>query len=92
MYYFWGFIVRIWQYLVKIQLFEHLDSEYANKITKYFSGTWSLINISNDFWYKIKINGFDPYNVVIAKYTHATCDWFCCPGSHMCPQQLIYQC
>ncbi len=33
---------------------------------------------------KRKIDNFDPYNVGYCyKYTHATYDWFCGPGSHI---------
>ncbi len=28
--------------------------------------SWSMILISNDFWHKIKIYNFDPYNVYFA--------------------------
>ncbi len=47
----------------------------------------SDINILMIFWHKSKIDNFDPYNVLYVgycyKYTCATYDWFCGPGSYM---------
>ncbi len=37
---------------------------YSRTFTKYLNGTWSLL--PNDFWHKIKIYHFDPYNVFLA--------------------------
>ncbi len=47
-------------------------------------GTLYLLNIRMIFGIK-KIDNFDPYNVGYCyKYTRATYDWFCGPGSHIC--------
>ncbi len=35
---------------------------YGRKFTKYLDWTWSLL----DFWHKIKMYNFDPYNVFLA--------------------------
>ncbi len=39
--------------------------------------------ISNDFWYKIKMYNFDPYNVLLSYCYKYAPDWFCAPGSHL---------
>ncbi len=39
---------------------------YGRKCTKYLHVTWSLLNIPNDFWHKIKIYHFGPKNVLLA--------------------------
>ncbi len=38
-----------------------------------------------DLWHKRKIYNFDPHFIVgyCYKYTRATYDWFCGPGSHI---------
>ncbi len=41
---------------------------YSRKFTKYLHGTWSLLNILMIF--DIKINHFDPYNVLLAIATN----------------------
>ncbi len=41
---------------------------YSRKCTKYLHGTWSLLNILMIF--DIKINHFDPYNVLLAIATN----------------------
>ncbi len=32
--------------------------------------SWNMILISNDFWHKIKLNNFDPYNVLLSIATN----------------------
>ncbi len=83
--------------LAEIQLFEYLESEgakkkkkikidiYGEKFTKYLHGTWFLLNILTIFGMKEKSIILTHTCIVgyCYKYTCATQDWFCAPGSHM---------
>ncbi len=42
--------------------------------------SWNMILISNDFWHKIKMYNFDPYNVLLYKYTGAVMTAFVLQG------------
>ncbi len=50
-----------------------------------------MILISNDFWHKIKINNFDPNNVLLAISTNTRCyyDCFCAAGTHITVLEVI---
>ncbi len=62
----WFVIIR--QYLAKIQQFLNLESEGAT----FFSILYIYgVQYPNKIWHKIKIDYFDPYNVLVA-ITHAT--------------------
>ncbi len=45
--------------------------------------SWNMILISNDFWHKIKMYNFDPYNALLSIATNiaAAYDCFCAAGT-----------
>ncbi len=74
--------LNIEKIIVKVVQMKFLAMDITN--TKLSFDIFMEHDLNNDFWHKIKMYNFDPYNVGYCyKYSCAVYDCVCAPGTHI---------